>query len=139
MTSYKQLEANDCWRTCIAYILKVDPSTVPHFYKAGKELAVDLAQAYLKAKGLSMIKIALPGETPLGQIMQLGEVLTGSEFPYILSGRTPRGTDHAIVVNKGCIVLDPAIGRAPINGDVVFNRPLSNDVWSIEIIVGLLR
>lgn len=139
MFNYKQLEVNDCWRTCIAYILNLDPKTVPHFYNIDKEGAVDFAQAWLKMRGYSLIKLALPGETSLADVMQVGFTITGGEFPYILSGKTPRGMDHAVVVNSMTIELDPFTGERPVKGQKVFKGPMTGNIWGLEIIVGLLR
>lgn len=138
MLKYKQLETDDCWRTCIASILQLPVNEVPHFYKLDKEQAVEVAKAWLHPKGFGLIAIALPGEYPLSTILDCAAHMTSGNFYYIISGKTKRGLNHAMVGHLSKIVLDPYTGEPPILNEAPFVGPLSNGVWSIEIIAGLV-
>ena len=132
----RQLLDDDCWRTCIAYILNLQPSEVPHFYKIDEANGIELAEVWLKERGYALIKLCLPGTYRLNQVIEVASSMTAGNFPYILSGTGKAGFDHAVVAFKDKVILDPYIGQAP--SEPAFVKPCSNNIWAVEIIVRLL-
>ena len=100
----------DCFRTAIAAILDLDRDDVPHFnegafYDDGKQ--VDRARAWLKGRGLNMISLAYPGETPLDDLIgTIGRLNPG--IPFLLAGRSAAGCNHQVVASGTGIVCDPS-------------------------------
>lgn len=93
---YKQLHRHDpsegligdCWRTCIANLMGLKPTEVPHF--AEKYFAADggdaseffaATRAWLALRGLALVTIAVNAGC-LENSLQL------SQAPYIIGGRT---------------------------------------------------
>ncbi len=129
----KQLLSDDCFRTCIAFILQVEPALVPHFYENNNDDGQALAEVWLKDRGYALLKLSLPAAYTLEKVLETANHITSETFPYIVSGQTLRGTDHAVVGFKKQLILDPYTGYEPTAE--LFKGPCSNGIWGLEIIV----
>lgn len=77
----------DCFRTCIACLLEVDPEEVPHVVQAhcdGGEHWLHAINAWLAGRGLTYVQTTR-------------KAARWGACWCILSGPGPRGVDHAIV------------------------------------------
>lgn len=97
----------DCQRACIASLLEVPASVVPHCYDYGDEVdptgetgARKLNQ-WLAKFGLCLLEVFVPYPYPEGMIdrMVLGH--------HVMVGLSPRGCQHAVVGFRGGQVHDP--------------------------------
>lgn len=103
----EQDQAGDCWRCCIAAILRLPASDVPHFLEEAKKSnhCMDcLSQRWLNQKGYCLVetkKIQFP--------RYYADGFDG--LPVISCGPTERsrgmGKYHAVVTIAGKIVYDP--------------------------------
>jgi hypothetical protein len=89
----------DCFRTCIACLLDVDPATVPHAYADGNLTeghALRIMREWLKERGLGILSITFWADHKFGP-----DDLTWDTH-YILSGESPNFPDvgHA-TIGKG--------------------------------------
>lgn len=121
----------DCARTVIANILGLEPSQVPHFMD-GDPTAEEFRErrtSFLKEKGFGLVEFPVSCETFEGCVRDIGpNWMPGVR--YMLSGTSPRGTAHVVIVD-GDEVHDPAIP----GGDLV--GPMSDGYWWVEVLVPL--
>jgi len=119
VTYYKQLHRHapaegligDCWRTCIANLLGLKPTEVPHFVgdtwdgPADKTAARNAAQAWLAKRGLMLVELCFDAYCLNTKAMLQPLPL------YILTGQSYNFPDicHS-VLGKGAfqVVFDPA-------------------------------
>ena len=140
MTPHRQLIVHDpdagaigdCHRTCIASILDLHPSDVPHFTEGlwGEPHALVVAEtrAWLAGRGLGYAMFYYP-DASLEQILETTGALSPG-VPMILSGRSSLGSNHAVVILDGRIASDPSG-----NGIV---GPCDDGRWWVELLtVGL--
>lgn len=125
----------DCQRTCIAVILNLEPSEVPHFcddpnaVKGSEQWWAVRQEEWLAARGLSCATFAYNGDVPLEQVMGWTSKQSPT-VPMILLGQSSIGSNHVVVVLDGEIVCDPSG-----NGIV---GPCIEGIWEISVIsVGL--
>lgn len=121
----------DCQRTCVAAILDLHPSEVPHFCDNPDALpgTADWWEArqtaWLAERGLACATVAYDGETPLSQVMQWTSKQSPT-VPMILLGTSRLGSNHVVVVMDGEIVCDPSG-----NGIV---GPAAEGPWEVSVI-----
>jgi hypothetical protein len=91
----------DCWRTCIAALLAVRASTIPHFVQDHETMHdVEVAtSAWLRARGLEL-QWTSPFE------------LEGSTALTMLTGTSPRAVRHPVVGRGNQVAFDPHPTRA---------------------------
>ncbi len=125
----------DCQRTCVAVILDLHPSEVPHFCdnpnarKGTPDWWAERQAAWLAERGLSCATVAYSGEASLDDVMTWTS-RQSPDVPMILLGQSSIGSNHVVVVLNGEIVCDPSG-----NGIV---GPSIEGVWEISMItVGL--
>lgn len=125
----------DCQRTCIAVILDLHPSEVPHFCdnpiarKGTPDWWAERQAVWLNDRGLSCATVAYSGEVSLEDVMSWTS-RQNPDVPMILLGQSSIGSNHVVVVLNGEIVCDPSG-----NGIV---GPSIEGVWEISMItVGL--
>lgn len=125
----------DCQRTCVAAILNLHPSDVPHFCddpnaRRGTPQWWETRQAaWLAERGLACATVAYPGDAMLDDVLTWTSRQSPT-VPMILLGRSAIGTNHVVVVLNGEIVCDPSG-----NGIV---GPSLEGVWEVSLIsVGL--
>lgn len=89
----------DCQRACVASLLDLPASKVPHFFESGDENKFDNAfHDFLKSKNLWQLVT--------------GEVTFREDCYHMIYGKTERGTLHAVIAFCGEIVHDPHPSRA---------------------------
>lgn len=102
-------EIGDCWRCCIAAILRVDPQDVPHFVEASRDDPMRNTARWLRERGFLLID-AKNIRTPEWDCPEAEEV------PVIACGPTMRskamGEHHAVILVQGELVYDPHPSRA---------------------------
>jgi len=113
----------DCLRACIASILELPSSDVPHFYEDGNEKIFDeKVSGFLGELGLALLNL---NYFDLSIYPHATHGKTG--IYHILSGYTERGTYHAVVGLDGSIVHDPHPSKAGLIGD--------KNEWQISFLV----
>ena len=127
----------DCYRTCIAMVMNLDPATVPHFYDPNADCrGLAGARDWLSGWGYGIIQIAYPPDMTWTAILeQTADTAPGC--PLISSGMGPRGNNHCVVVIDGKVFCDPFSGEADQNP---FTGPAEHDresYWWLESIVVL--
>ena len=139
MTPYKQLISHDpmhgnfgdCWRTCIACLLDMHPSEVPHFCQGGDQLTADAAaRAWLKERGYNLVKACMFAADAHVAAEWFDDAL------YILSGSSPNspGVSHAVIGRGGFeVVWDVARSGLGLDGPWVDEN--GNRVYWVEFIV----
>lgn len=107
----------DCFRCCIASLLSLPASEVPHFCDydwndpdGGKWFRH--LNEWLKPKGLCYVELAIP---PNG-LWDWDEWASAGFSPYyVMSGQSPRAR-HSVVAHKGEVVHDPHPSRVGLVG-----------------------
>lgn len=137
MTPHKQLNLHkpdegiigDCYRTCIACLLDLHPSEVPHFYKSIDEDLCEgnkRARLFLQQRKLELFDMAVAGS--------LEDVLAsaGSMNPdcyWMLTGESRTGCNHIVICKGGEIVHDPSLTDSGIIG------PTKNGCFYVSLLV----
>ncbi|MBO9380282.1 hypothetical protein GG804_26305 [Sphingomonas histidinilytica] len=121
----------DCQRTCVAAILDLHPSQVPHFCDGDPARADhrpwDQQQdAWLAMWGLSAATFAYDGSMADLDMVLAWTSKQSPLVPMILTGRSRLGSNHSVVVLNGEIACDPSG-----NGIV---GPTSEGTWEIAVI-----
>lgn len=119
----------DCYRTCIASILEIEPEKVPHFYQTGEPGSLEKVRDWLYKYDCYLIDVAFRNNN----IIELLRMLNSSyrNIYCIISGQSDRGYDHACVLYNGEIIHDPHPSKKGIN------RPCSTGYYHVEAIVKL--
>lgn len=133
MTPHQQLiqhdpasgKYGDCQRTCVAVILDLHPSEVPHFCDKDAGDWANLQAAWLKDRGLACATVAYDGAASFEQVMTWTSRQSPG-VPMILLGTSSLGCNHVVVVLNGEIVCDPSG-----NGIV---GPAIEGVWEVSMI-----
>lgn len=123
----------DCYRTCVACLLELPPAEVPHVYDGGVELADGRMRDWLRGRGFALIASSVPGEVSLDRLLgEWADAIVGPGVHFLITGRSPRGTNHVVVARAGEIVCDPH----PDGGGLV--GPADTDVWWLEFLGALV-
>ena len=101
----------DCQRACIASLLELHPSEVPHFFESGNDAEFfKTMNNFLRSLGLFHLQTQ-PVDFSLEQFM-------GScPRHHMIYGKTVRDTQHAVIGLDGKIVHDPHSSRAGLLKD----------------------
>lgn len=118
-------QIGDCFRTCIACFLNLDPEDVPNFVEIdfhNDDLKISpnmeaAYQAWLKDRGLTLIDIVFR-EDNLQAVLNSMAGLNGEDFCYMVGGK---GQVHGhVAIYRGSMLLwDPAGGpgiTGPLDG-----------------------
>lgn len=122
----------DCQRTCIAVILDLHPSEVPHFLDdpTAERDSADWWHArqtrWLAERGLAEARFGYWPEMPLEEVLQSASA-ANPNVPMILCGKSSLGSNHSVVVLNGEIVCDPS-------GNGIVAPPLDDNPWEISVI-----
>lgn len=118
----------DCFRTCLACLLDLEPEVVPHFMDGVTEdaVGVERCQTWLKQFDLVKLTVAFPGEVPIKDVL-LTVGITNPGVRYTLSGESPRGCNHTVVCLDGEIEWCPSIGRPERNEEIFVGPCLGMD------------
>lgn len=105
----EQGQQGDCYRTVLACLLDVEPEAVPHFM-ADPNLPVrklwrQVDAWLLEHHGLRYIQLPFATDDLDAFLVQTNRVNPGVRFD--LTGNSPRGTQHCVIVEDGEIVHDP--------------------------------
>ena len=104
----------DCYRTAIACLLDVPRDDVPHVFEHDTPAIQRATGAYLRRFGLAMLEMPLKGADAADVVAFMAG--TNPDIPsFLLSGTTPRGWDHTVVVHDG-EVWDPHPSRSGLTG-----------------------
>ena len=127
MIFYKQLNMHipekgiigDCWRTCIACILEIEPALVPHFVELhinGGEHTDLLTNKYMESD-YKLLPIAYHGTDDIDTFLySQASLVANKNIVFILVGTSRNGTDHCVLMRNGLILWDPAIDNSGIVG-----------------------
>lgn len=117
----------DCHRSCVATILGLDPSEVPHFYdgcepntEEGATLGAARIEAFLRERNLREAHVLYSGDTPLSTVLEVTADMC-KDVAFILGGQTHRNGGHSVVVMNGEIINDPT------EGGII--RPMPDGYW----------
>lgn len=106
----------DCWRTCFACLLDMEPAAVPHFvfgHWNNARTADRLAREWLAQHGLGFIEY--PMNCELGDLLRSVAAINPGTY-YVLSGTSSNGTGHSVIACDDEIVHDPAQDSSGIVG-----------------------
>jgi hypothetical protein len=129
----KQAAHDDCYQACVATVLGLPLSDVPHFYREAQSYpssaplkcagVYDLIRDWARTRGFAAL--FLPAQQSLAYVLEQTYRLN-PEAPFILNGKSINGTGHAVVVCGGRIVHEPTPGYGPDAGGVVAPHPDGN-------------
>lgn len=107
----------DCQRTAMAMVLGMKQTDVPNFgeYYSEPELWAIAMTEFLDEWGLFSIDVPMLGSTPMEDAIRCMRMWTGNQ-PFIFSGRSVGGTNHAVVIDHTGIMIDPAGRAVPLVG-----------------------
>lgn len=96
----------NCFSTCLASVLEIEPEAVPHFTKLHLdqyERWIEAINAFLRPRGLVYFEIQF------GDGLPHYEDMLASVGYHFISGPSPRiaGAGHSCVAKAGKIVWDP--------------------------------
>lgn len=144
MKFQRQLREDDCYRTCLAILLEIDAEDVPNFYEDSLnpdddrwghgEATEEWIDNWLLKRGLHRIKIYTAYGGPVERAQQVALEYghkCSRELPYLLSGVSRNGYNHAVVCVRNEVVCDPS----PKGISVV--RPFQTGLFMYEWIVRL--
>jgi hypothetical protein len=119
----------DCHRAAIATVLGLPPDDVPHFGFDDPP-----APAFFNREREFLARFNLYGATvpfsgELTDVLRTMSTLNGSDFVYLLGGKSPRGTNHTVVCRGDQIEHDPN----PKGGGLV--EPCSDGLWWLTFFV----
>jgi len=126
MTPHKQLFRHDpdnniygdCWRTCIACLLNVEPDTIPHFYNKDcqdPQQAQHEMNRFLEAS-YGVKEISIPFDGASLDAVQSNFKERNDNLYYMLTGTSANGTNHCVICYNGEIIHDPALDNSGIVG-----------------------
>lgn len=117
----------DCQRTCIAMVMGLDVSDVPHFGDQNlypPDASRKAEMEWLRERDYGYIQIPVFGEWGMDYIRGLVE-----NVPVIISGRSPRGDwNHDIVLFKGEI-YDPHPDNTGLAGPCIDKDKPDEPKW----------
>lgn len=118
----------DCYRTCIACLLGLDPDEVPHEQRQMEsDEFVAFYDNWLKSRGLHRLVVVLNGDSLDDALATAGAFSNG--MPYIFSGTSRTGVNHAVIGKDRTILHDPSLTDAGIIG------PTDNGYYYVEWLV----
>lgn len=122
----------DCLRACVASVLQMPPDTVPHVYQDGCDGAEGdrRLSEFLRGLGLGRFSAYFPGEVALDDLLEHVAAGSSENVCHILFCSVD-GSNHAVVIQNGKIVNDPAL--------YVVRRyqPATSGFWEVMALVKL--
>ena len=118
----------DCFRTVIACILELDPAEVPHEHRkmADGEFTA-FYDDWLHKRGIRMLRVAISTED-IAHALSCAKSFSDG-LPYIFSGTSRTGVNHAVIGRDDAIIHDPSLTDAGIVG------PCDDGMFHIEWLV----
>jgi hypothetical protein len=118
----------DCYRTAIACILGLKQTRVPHVQRQlTSEEFTAMYRDWLRSRGLHLIAIPFTADSVEAALAFATTFSDG--MPFIFSGTSRTGVNHAVVGRHGEIACDPSLTDAGIIG------PQSDGYYWMEFIV----
>lgn len=118
----------NCYSACLASLLDVPVTEVPHFYGDPDNFTPDEAVAnvrkWLAERGLCLIQSIFPGETRLTAVLYAVDYMNPGQR-YVLTGKSAQGYGHSVICCNGAIEHDPA-------GSGIIGP--ANNYWWVEFI-----
>lgn len=109
MKRIEQRTSADCLRCCIAMVTGVPYEDVPDFVQRdGTNWSLGVAK-WAPGAGFACIRLRATGD---GEIMALA---ASGDIPWIATGESPRGRNHAVVCVGEMVLHDPHPSRAGID------------------------
>ena len=105
-------ERGDCFRACIASILDLPRAEVPHFFQGlqpGQPVPGRIEErmrAWFGKRALALIQTGFQAPDAAAVMEAFG--LRHPGLHYVLTGKSAKGRDHAVVCRDMQIVHDPA-------------------------------
>lgn len=104
----------DCYRTCLASLLDVDPSRIPNFMSRPERphrKTWRLVNKWLKWRhGLMTVNIPFPVEDGCTAEEKIAAIcIMWRDMKLIVSGESPRGFQHSAIYQNGKLLHDPAV------------------------------
>lgn len=123
----------DCYRTAIACVLDLPRDQVPHVYDGGAEFADGRMREWLRGRGYALIGLSVEGSVSLESLLtEWADVFVGQGVHFLITGQSPRGTNHVVVARRGEIAWDPAEQGGGLVG------PADSGTWWLEFIGALV-
>jgi hypothetical protein len=106
----------DCYRTCIAVMLDLNAADVPHFYQGarmdGDNIIPDKGSAkaiqdWLTERDIVQINVIFDGDLSVDDVLKTGGLMNIG-IPFMFSGKSRLGCNHAVVAINGEIACDPS-------------------------------
>lgn len=104
-------ETGDCFAACVASVMELPLTDVPHFYrgmKPGAEVpqsVIDAMADWFTTHDACYVEFGLKGD--LTEVTSYMEKTVSNRIHYLLIGNSGRGTLHCVVAKGGKIVHDP--------------------------------
>lgn len=123
----------DCYRTCLAMMADVPRDTVPHEHRKFADATEQhqMFAPWLNEQGLAIAAFRFSGADL--DWVKLAMETWNPGLPCILSGKSPRGTSHSVVMLPGGEILDPHPDQTGLVG------PESDGAWTIEVLASARR
>lgn len=118
----------DCLRACVATMLDLGSSDVPHFYHDGcdAETGMTRVREWLATRGYAPFYTAYDGAATREEVLKY-MARQNPGVTYLLYGSTGQG-DHVVVCRNDRFVHNPSWGNSPLIG------PLSHGTWVVMVI-----
>ncbi|MDR6431247.1 hypothetical protein [Brucella pseudogrignonensis] len=108
----------DCWRTCVACILRLPVENVPHVFDKGvssKEAHAAMKE-FLDLRGIHTISTCFKADgMDLDGFLSITAGWFG-DMPFMLIGRSANDTNHVVIARNGAIIHDPSLDLSGIVG-----------------------
>jgi hypothetical protein len=136
MNYVKMETGRDCFRACVASLLELALDKVPDFYagqtpgSAVSDAANDYIRSWFGDRGLYLLEFIFEGLEDDGAA---DNVIAAVSFhhpglPFILCGTSRKGVNHAVIVQDGDIIHDPAPAMQQIHG------PMRDGYYRVNLI-----
>lgn len=121
----------DCLQACVASMLNMDMSEVPHFHRDGDDQRGNKEfKDWLQVIGLRPFYMAFPSDVPLKNIFTMMEGVN-TEIEYLLFCSVNDG-DHCVVCKNDQVIHDPAWYRSNNY------KAGTNDFWVVVVFVHIV-
>lgn len=121
----------DCFRACLASLLDIEPTHIPHFWSDGSNAPAEITWLNINSWLIHSHKLRVL-LLPLGH-GSLHDTLTETKTfaencYYLLMGETARNTGHCVIALNDRIVHNPSIGTTLI-------RPNPTTGWLAGVLI----
>lgn len=119
----------DCFRVCVAAVLDLDATEVPHVFDKGQDgpTAHAAMDAWLALRGLRLVWTAYMAPATLGDVLATLEAYNPG-LPAIIGGQSRPGCGHFVVAQHGRVVCDPAPGA---DKEAALCGPYDDGAWCV--------